>query len=233
NGCYSYHHINDDKTDRIRPVTFDYIKFLEEKIDKQPNIALRSVKVELLDILQHHQRLSKELQEYVTKINSIASKGNWLEDEDLKKVHELGHMSETLSEFLYQIEDSIWNILRSLLEHFSNDEIGDEFLNSLSPFISPFDSIGKSVVNSSKTPTAHKFNAAITIEVRNLIAENLVNEAIGVLLKNSSSKELINKLTLHKQQWTQHEEKKILNLASYENLRIESNQIIDCILKLL
>ena len=89
NRYYSYHKIKDAESDNLIDITFEYIRITEDKIFKQPVIALRAIKVEMIDILIHHDNYVKELEGYINELNVIVSKGPRLDKINLEKLTEV------------------------------------------------------------------------------------------------------------------------------------------------
>ncbi|MCP3930965.1 MAG: hypothetical protein GY705_17915 [Bacteroidetes bacterium] len=132
NKYYSYHNIKQANHDCIPRIIQDYIKEAEEKIYKQPNIALRSIKVELIDIHKHYDGYAKELEDYLDCINKIILKGPKLDKISIQKIEKLEDKRNVLAEFLSLIEDSMAYIIRLLLEHFSELQKDKTFLDKFS-----------------------------------------------------------------------------------------------------
>lgn len=232
NGCYSYFHINDEKVNQIDRITHEYIQNSEDKIYKQPSLSLRNIKVELWDIYQHHQRLSKELEHYNKQLHAIIAKGPRLEKPEFDKATELETITETLIEIVYRIEDSMAYITRMLLEHYSQNEIGSEFISVFLEYLGPFDWIGKAFKQGIKEK-AKNFDSEVVIRTKELIETNEVKNAIGVLLQNAFSKEIEHTLISLKRQWLEYERKRSLNLARQDDLDITANTIVHALLSLL
>ena len=56
NRYYSYKEIKDAEIDDISNIASEFIKSAEKSIFKQPKIALRAIKVEMLDVHFHYDR---------------------------------------------------------------------------------------------------------------------------------------------------------------------------------
>lgn len=240
NHYYSYHKIKDAESDEILDITFEYIQSAEDKIFKQPIIALRAIKVEMIDILIHHDKYVKELETYINELNAIVSKGPWLDDSNLEKAKGLEEKRNVLAEFVYLIEDSLAYMTRMLLEHYSELEKDKPFLDKFSKYLGPFDWMSKRadrfrnefIMYDGNNSKPVSFEIEIVRQARQLIADDEVIEALRLLLLKVQDQAVEDKLILLKQQCVACEKKNILGLQTDELSRVTMNRIISGILSI-
>lgn len=238
NGHYSYYQIKDANSDDVLDITFDYIQKAEDKIYKQSAIALRAIKVEMLDIHVHYDRYVKELEGYVKELNAIVSKGPRLDEENLERLKEVEEKRDVLAEFVYLLEDSFAYMTRMLLEHYSEIERDKPFLDIFSKYLGRFDWMSKRAEHfrkefimkddhPSKTPL---FERQIIIKARQLIADNEVSSALKLLLSEVTDQAVEKELTSLKQQWSDFERRRNLGMLTEESSRVTMATIVGGIL---
>jgi hypothetical protein len=205
NRYHSYHHYRDVNSDDIAGIIQDYIAEAKELIFKQPANALRSIKVEMVDILVHYERYEKENLESQESLYSIVSKGPKLEKEKYEIAVGLGEKVEKTANFLVAIEEVLGNLTRMLLEHYSEEEIGTPFLSKFSKFLGPFDWVGKRVnyILERKNRQGSPFSEEIIDQARHLIAEGQLRPALGLLLSNAQEPAIRNELTMLMFHWVE------------------------------
>ena len=241
NGYYSFHNIKEAKSDIVLDITFGFIKSAEEKIYKQPNIALRAIKVEMYDIHTHYSRYISEINGYIKELNTIVSKGPKLDEIDLKKVEILEDKRNVLADFINLLEDCMAYMMRMLLEHYSEIENDKQFLDKFSKYLGPFDWMSKRAeqfrnefiikVDHGSKPVS--FERTIIIKSRKMIADNEVEPALELLLLHVQDEVVEKELILLKQQWMDFKKEKNLGLLSEEASRVTMSKIICGILSII
>ncbi len=224
NGYYSYYKIKEAKSGDVPAITHLYIQGIEDKIFKQPDIALRSIKVELNDIHIHYDRYIKELEEYVSELNLILSKGPKLDKINLDKATELEEKKNVLVEFVYLIEDSFAYMIRMLLAHYSELDNDQPFLDKYSKHLGRFDWMHQRVersrkelrVNAEHDSVPPLFENDVIKEAKKLIENNEVPSAIKLLMKNRSSQIVESEIILISLQWKDYEKNKFFGRSSEE-----------------
>ncbi len=234
NRYYSYHKIKDAESDEILDITFEYIQSAENKIFRQPAIALRAIKVEMIDILIQHHKYVKELETYINDLNAIVSKGPRLNDSNLEKLKVLEEKRNILAEFVYLIEDSLAYMTRMLLEHYSELEKDTTFLDKFSKYLGPFGWMSNRAerfrnafimkVDHDSKPVS--FESEIIIKARQKIADNEVEPALMLLLSHVQDQVVEKDLILLKQQWMDFNKNKNLGLLNEESSRVTMNKIV-------
>lgn len=241
NRYYSYHKIKDAESDKILDITFEYIQSAEDKIFKQPIIALRAIKVEMIDILIHHDKYVKELEAYINELNAIVSKGPRLDEINLERAKALEEKRNVLAEFVYLVEDSLAYMARMLLEHYSELEKDNPFLDKFSKYLSPFDWMSKRaerfrnefIMNDSHLSKNLLFERQIIIQARQLIGDNEVKDALHLLLSNTEGNAVEKELILLKQQWVDFEKRRNLGLLTDDSTRVTMTKIVAGILSII
>lgn len=237
NRYHSYHNIKDAESGKIEDVTFEYIQSAEDKIFRQPAIALRTIKVEMNDILIHHDKYVKELEAYIKELETIVSKGPRLDVGNLEKVKVLEEKRNVLVEFVYLIEDSLAYMMRMLLEHFSELDRDKPFLDKFSKYLGPFDwmsnraerSRNEFIMNDSPVSNEAPFERYVFAKARKLIGNDEVEKAIDLLL-NEGGGSIKKDLTLLKQQWMNLEKDKKLGLLPDDQSRVTMAKIVQGLL---
>lgn len=237
NRYHSYYNIKDAESDKINDIAFEYILSAEDKIFKQPAIALRAIKVEMNDILIHHDKYVKELEACINELDTIVSKGPRLDDGDLEKVKVLEEKRNVLVEFVYLIEDSLAYMMRMLLEHFSELERDKPFLDRFSKYLGPFDWMSNRAerfrneftTNDSPVSKEVPFEKHTFEKARKLIGNDEVEKAIDLLL-NEGGDSIKKDLTLLKQQWVNLEKDKKLGLLPDDQSRVTMAKIVQGLL---
>ncbi|MBK7475018.1 MAG: hypothetical protein IPI11_02975 [Haliscomenobacter sp.] len=241
NRYYSYHKIKDAEFDQILDITFEYIQSAEDKIFKQPAIALRAIKVEMIDILIHHDRYVKELEGYVNELNALVSKGPRLDDRNLEKLKVVEDKRNVLVEFVYLIEDSLAYITRMLLEHYSELDKDKLFLDKFSKYLGSFDWMrnraeryrNELIMKIDNDPKPVPFEREIIIKSKQMIADDKVELALDLLLSNVQDQTLEKDLVLLKQQWINVNKEKDLGLISEESSRVSMAKIAHGVLSII
>lgn len=238
---YSYHNIKGAVSDEILDITFEYIQRAEEKIFKQPVIALRTIKVEMTDILIHHDKYVKELEAYINELDMIVSKGPWLDEINLERVKELEGKRNVLAEFVNLVEDSLAYMARMLLEHYSELERDKPFLDKFIKYLGPFDWMSKQAerfrnefilkVDHDSKPVS--FERKIIINARQMIAGNEVESALKLLLSHVQDQAMEKDLILLKQQWLEFKKSKDLGLLSEESSIVIMIKIVHGVLSVI
>lgn len=234
NRYYSYFKIRDAKSELILNITFDFIKDAEKKIYKQPSIALRSIKVEMIDIHVHYDRLVNELKQYLYELDKILSKGPKLNKIDLEKAHELENKRDVLAEFIYLLEDAMAYMTRMLLEHYSQLEIEKPFLDKFAKYLGPFDWMSKRadrfrnefIIKDGNDLKTGFFKPEITKEANRLIENNEVIKALDLLLSNVRGQVVEKELILLKHQWADLENRRNLGIQEDDSIRVTRNKIV-------
>jgi hypothetical protein len=242
NGCYSYYNIKDVNSEYILDIVFDYTKDIENKIYKQPNIALRSITFELLDIHLHFDRYTNELEGYIKELNTIISKGPRLNEVDLEKVRILEVKRNALVEFVNLVEDAMAYMARTLLEHYSELESNKPFLDKFSKYLGPFDWLSKRVervrsenfAKDSHDSKSSTFEETIILQTKELIRNGEVREALALLLSNMKDRTVENGLILLQSRWSYFErDKNLLLFTSEESSNVTRNNIVNDILSII
>lgn len=241
NGYYSYHKIKDAESDEVLDIAFEYIQSAEDKIFKQPVIALRTIKVEMIDILIHHDKYVKELEAYINELNAIVSKGLRLDDSNLEKVKALEEKRNVLVEFVYLIEDSISYMTRMLLEHYSELERDKPFLDKFSKYLGPFDWMSNQaerfrnefIMKAGHDSKPASFENTIIEKAKRMIADNEIEPALTLLLLNVQDQIVEKELVLLKQQWVDLKKEKNLGLLNEESSRVSMTKIVHGVLSII
>lgn len=241
NRYYSYHHLKDAKSEEIQDITFEFIARSEKKIYKQPAIALRAIKVEMIDIYRHYNRYTKELKQYQLEQEGFLSNGPKISPDNLEKVKELEEKINVLVEFVYALEDSFAYMTRMLLEHYSESEIDKAFLNQFSQYLGRHDWMSKRTerflekANSNSVPDfgSAPFDKGMVEKARKLVSDNEVYSALTLLLSNTKDHSIVNNLVFLKRQWMDCEEQRISGMITSEESSVTKNKIVSGILLLL
>ncbi len=234
----SYHKIKSVKSEEIFDVTFNYIELMKENIFKQPIIALRAIKVEMIDINIHYDKYIEELEMYVNALNAIVSKGPKLDEMNLEEASMLEKKRNVLAEFVCLVENSLACITRMLIEHYSESEINKPFLDKFSKYLGPFDWMSKRVERfcngfvikgegGSKTVF---FEREIILQARKYIESSEIILALDLLLTNTQDKAVKKDLILLKQQWADFEKRRNLGVLTSESSQVTMNGIVYSIL---
>jgi Effector-associated domain 11 len=238
NHHYAYHKIKDLQLEEIDSIVVEYKRAAEEKTFKQPIIALRSIQVELMDILLHHEKYLQEFSQYLNESEQIVKKGPRLDESDLKKVTLLQNKANVLSELIYAIEDSLGYITRFLLEHYPTSEIGEQFINKFSRFLGPIDWMNTQLeetkansINKVNGKTkATSFSAEVIDEAKQLIGNDDVESVFGLLLSKAQDKSIENELIQLKQQWEENKKSTSLGLLTNESSSVNKARIVNGLL---
>jgi hypothetical protein len=135
NKHYSFYQIKDVDSNSPGGIAYNFIKEFEEKCFQSPDMVLRAIKSEAVDILKHYRKLEEEASFYVVELNKVLEKGPHLGKEKLIVAKELEEKRDTLVEFVYSIEDGFGYILEFLFGHYSRAQIGFPFLNVFKDFL--------------------------------------------------------------------------------------------------
>lgn len=183
NGIYTFQRIKDSNLDEIYDITVKYIEKAEKNVFKQPEIALRVIKIELLEIFNHYNNYIVELDGYVRQLNAIVSKGPRIGEENLKKALELESKRDTMAEFVHAIESALGYLSRFLLEHYAELGADIAFMENYKKFNGPFDILSK-IYNKGKNPTANTEDTTLA-GFKKLLAQGQLKKAIKVLTELS------------------------------------------------
>ncbi len=239
---YSYHQIKDAGSDKtIDIITFKYVKRAEAKIFKQPDIALRAIKVEMNDIFIHYNRYIKELQEYRTELDAIVSKGPRLDEINLAKAEELEEKRDVLAEFIDMIEDSLAQMVRMLLNHYPELDKDKPFLDNFSKFLSPHDWMRKRVEkllnelvkDESNSLKPLSFKRQTIDEAKKLIENDEILKSLNLLLSKAQGQTGEKDLISFKRQWFDLEQQYTLNLITRESFSVGKSNIVSGIFSIL
>lgn len=238
NRFYYFEKIKDAKSEDIYALTNNYIQGAKDNIFRQPLIALRVIKVEMNDILIHHNRYVKELGEYTNELNSIISKGPWVDKINLKKLIVLEEKRDVLAEFVCLVGEALGCITRMLLEHYSELEKDKPFLDKFSEYLSKNDWMSKRVEhlrnevikNDSPNLKNHSFEWQIVELAKELIRNNEVKSALQLLSSNTKVNVIENRLASLHQQWVDFERRRNLGLLTDESSKVTMREIVDEIL---
>ena len=135
NKYYSYHKIkNLDPLDIVN-LSHQVLSELEEKVLLNSKVTLRAIKSEMDKTLINYKSLSVELSDIVNKLTSGLKSRPHLSSQDLNHLEELEIKRNILAEFIYSIEDVLFNYLDFLFNYFSEDEIGLDFIGNYKEFL--------------------------------------------------------------------------------------------------
>lgn len=239
---YSYHQIKNAGSDKtIDIITSKYIQSAKADIFKQPEIALRVIKVEMNDILTHHSRYIRELQEYRTELDAIVSKGPRLDEINLAKAEELEEKRDVLAEFIYLVEDSLAQMVRMLLNHYPELDKDKPFLDNFSKFLSPHDWMSKRVeklrnelvTDESNSLKPLSFERQTIDEAKKLIENDEILKSLNLLLSKAQGQTGEKDLISFKRQWLELKKRDDSGLISEKSLTEASTQIVSDILSIL
>ena len=142
NRYYSYHKIKKADLSEIYKISFTYLNDLEDKIYKQPSIALRTAKIELDEIRLHYIRYECEICEYNNELKAIIKEGPKLPKDKLERITQLEERRDYLAEFIYSIEDAFTYISNFLFKHFEELESDERFIKQFARFLTK-NSVGR------------------------------------------------------------------------------------------
>jgi hypothetical protein len=221
----SHEDMSSEGTKRIEEITRNYVRTSEKQIIIQPQIALRKIKIEMIDIQVIYHFFEKELQNYVNKLDDLRLGQAVINSH---KIEELEGIRNTLAEFLNCIAESLAYMLRLLLEHFTINEIRKEFIDQFIKYLGPFDWLGKRVIRISQDTYSQNNNKPDLIDkelitkVKKHLLEGQTKKGLDMLIAKIPDNDLLDR---YKIEYSNVNKNFDLGLLTEESYRAKINAI--------